>query len=253
MKTMKTMLALLLAAILMLTVAGCGSSNGEYQLVTAGTLTVGTNAQFPPFEFLNGTQPDGVDMALMKAVAAKLGLELKISDMEFDSLDSALSGGKIDIIAAGFTIRPDRMEKMDFTDTYYKAEQTIIVQSGSGITSKEGISGKKIGAQSGTTGFFAAEELTDSANIKGYTNGATAVADLLNGNLDAVIIDDNPAKAYKQQHGAAVTLITGQFDPEEYAFAVKKGNTALKDAVNKTLAEMKADGSFDEIIATYIQ
>lgn len=272
MKKWTRVLALGLSAAMLMAVAGCsnsGETDGgssapsgvsanedtkDYQLVTDGVLTVGTNAEFPPFEFLSNNEIDGVDPAMVKAIGEKLGLKVEIKDMAFDSLDSALTGGQVDMIAAGYTITSDRLENMDFADSYYTAEQTIIVRSDSGYTSKEDLKGKVIGGQTGTTGLItSAEEITESDNIKGYSNGATAVQDLLNGNLDAVIIDNNPAKEYKEQHSDELTLITGQFEPEKYAYAVRKGNTALQQAINDALQELKDDGTFDQIIDEYIK
>lgn len=249
-------LSLGLSAAMLMTVAGCSSDNSsKYNLVKDGTLTVGTNAEFPPFEFLTNNEVDGVDAAMVKAIGDKLGLKVEIKDVAFDSLDGMLTGGKIDMIAAGYTIRADRMENMDFADPYYTAEQTIIVKADSGYKTKDDLKNKKIGGQTGTTGLGedAAQSLTDQANIKGYANGALAVEDLLNGKLDAVIIDNNPAKAYKEQHGDKLTLLNGQFEPEEYAYAVQKGNSELQKAINDTIAELKADGTFDNIINQYIK
>ncbi len=229
------------------------SGSASLDLVSEGTLIMGTNAEFPPFEYQENGEVVGVDAALMGAIAEKLGLQLEIKDMAFESLSEALSGGTIDIIAAGFTIDPKREETMDFTNTYFTAKQTILVRSDSGFASKADLEDKKIGGQTGTTGLSCAEELTAKENIKGYNNGSLAVDDLLNGNLDAVIIDNNPANEYKNQHGDELTLITDQFEEEEYAMAVKKGNKSLLDAVNKALDEIKADGTFDEIVAQYIK
>lgn len=255
MKKWMRALALGASAAILMTVAGCsGGDSSKYNLVKDGTLTVGTNAEFPPFEFRSGDAVDGVDAAVMKAVADKLGLKLDIQDVAFESLDGMLTSEKIDMIAAGYTIMSDRLEKMDFTDTYYKAEQTIIVRSDSNYKTKADLNGKKIGGQSGTTGLIsAAVEITKEDNIKKYSNGAVAVEDLLNGKLDAVIIDNNPAKAYKDQHGDKLTLLTGQFDQEEYAYAVRKGNSQLQEAVNDALKEMKDNGKLQEIIDQYIK
>lgn len=255
MKKWMRALALGASAAILMTVAGCsGGDSSKYNLVKDDTLTVGTNAEFPPFEFRSGDAVDGVDAAVMKAVADKLGLKLDIQDMAFESLDGALTSEKVDIIAAGYTIRSDRLEKMDFTDTYYKAEQTIIVRSDSGYKSKDDLKDKKIGGQSSTTGLIsAAVELTKEENIKGYSNGAVAIEDLINGKLDAVIIDNNPAKAYKEQHSDKLTLINGQFEQEEYAYAVRKGNSELQKAVNEAMKELKDSGKFDEIIGQYIK
>ncbi len=236
-----------------------GSSDGAYDgptldLVTDGTLTMGTNAYFPPFEYYEGGEIVGVDAALMQAIAEKLGLELEIVDMEFDSLSEALTGGSIDVIAAGFTRDPKREEQMDFTNDYFTAKQTILVRSDSGYTSKEDLEDKKIGGQTSTTGLSTcAMELTAEENIIGYGNGSLAVEALLGGEVDAVIIDNNPAQEYYTQHSDELTLIEDQFAEEQYAMGVKKGNTDLLNAINDALDELKADGTFDEIVAEYIK
>lgn len=216
-------------------------------------LVMGTNAAFPPFEYLEGSAIVGVDADLMAAIAKELGLTLEISDMEFDSLPTALSNGQIDVIAAGFTVKPDREETMDFSTPYYTAAQTIIVLKDSKIATVDDLTDKIIGVQSGTTGQFSAEELTSTDNIKGFASGMLAVEALKNKQVDAVIIDNNPAKAYGDQNLDTITLIEGQFADEEYALAVAKGNTVLLTKINDALAKLKADGSFDAIISKYVK
>ncbi|MGN0171264.1 MAG: basic amino acid ABC transporter substrate-binding protein [Acutalibacteraceae bacterium] len=222
-------------------------------LKTEGVLVMGTNAEFPPFEYEEGGAVVGLDADMMQAVADKLGLTLEIKNMGFDSLPSALSATEIDCIAAGLTVNPDREETMDFTDGYYTASQTIIVKKDSTVKVADDLKDLKIGVQSGTTGQFTAEEYTDAANVIGYQNGALAVEALLNDQCEAVIIDNNPAKEYGTQYSDQVTLIEGQFESETYAVSVAKGNTALRDAINGALAEMKADGTFDAIVEKYIK
>jgi len=216
-------------------------------------LVMGTNAAFPPFEYLEGSAVVGVDADLMAAIAKELGLTLEISDMEFDSLPTALANGQIDVIAAGFTVKPDREETMDFSTPYYTAAQTIIVLKDSKIATVDDLTDKIIGVQSGTTGQFSAEELTSTDNIKGFASGMLAVEALKNKQVDAVIIDNNPAKAYGDQNLDTITLIEGQFADEEYALAVAKGNTVLLTKINDALAKLKADGSFDAIISKYVK
>jgi len=216
-------------------------------------LVMGTNAAFPPFEYLEGSAVVGVDADLMAAIAKELGLKLEISDMEFDSLPTALANGQIDVIAAGFTVKPDREETMDFSTPYYTAAQTIIVLKDSKIATVDDLKDKIIGVQSGTTGQFSAEELTSTDNIKGFASGMLAVEALKNKQVDAVIIDNNPAKAYGDQNLDTITLIEGQFANEEYALAVAKGNTVLLTKINDALAKLKADGSFDAIISKYVK
>ncbi len=232
------------------------SNTANYNLVTGGKLIMGTNAEFPPFEYKEGGSVVGVDAGVMELVAKKLGLTLEIKDMTFDSLPEALAGKNIDVIAAGFTIKPEREEKMDFTDTYYTAKQTVILKSDSPYNSIEEMKDKnlKIGVQTGTTGMNdAAPVVTGEDNIVGYNNGSLAVEALLSGKVDAVIIDNNPAKEYKDQHGDDVKLLEDQFEEEEYAIAVRKGNKELQDAINKALKEIKEDGSFQKVVEQYVK
>ena len=217
------------------------------------TLVMGTNAQFPPFEYLEGGAVVGVDADLMAAIAKEMGVKLKISDMEFDSLPTALVNKQIDVIAAGFTVTPDREETMDFSTPYYVAEQTIIVLKDSIITSKENLKDKVIGVQSGTTGQFDAENWTSDTNIKGFESGMLAVEALKNGQVDAVIIDDNAAQVYGDETPDTLVLIRGQFDAEEYAIAVPKGNDVLLKKINAALDKLKADGTFDDINSKYMK
>jgi len=262
MKKLLKLSALCLTLVMMLgCLAACGGDGGSsadsadenaLNLITPGKLVMGTNAAFPPFEYLEGTNVVGVDAEMLAAIAEKLGLELEISDVEFKSLPEMLSTKKIDVIAAGFTVKPEREETMDFTNTYYEAVQTIIVMKDSDIQSVDDVVGLKIGVQEGTTGLYEAEELTEEEKIVEFGNGALAVEALKNGTVDAVIIDNNPAKEYAAQ-SSEIRLIEDQFEPEHYAMAVNKGNKALLDAINNALRDIKADGTFDAIIAKYIK
>ena len=272
MKKMTKVLAVLCALAMLLVVAGCSSdedagdntsTNGskaesqeadsaDYNLIEDGKLIMGTNAEFPPFEYLEGEEVVGVDASLMKEVAMRLGLTLEIKNMEFDSLGAALDGNQIDVIAAGLTVDATRLETMDFTEGYYDASQTIIVKAGSEIKTKDDLKDKRIGVQQGTTGEKEAKALSPDG-VSSLANGALAVEALLSDRVDAVIIDNNPALAYKTQHGDAITLIEGQFAAEEYAVAVKKGNKALLEAVDNALAEMKEDGTFDKLVGEFIK
>lgn len=269
---MKTILKrfslMVMAALLTLSLAACGgsgnnpgstaskggeSSTGDtvnLNLVKDGTLIMGTNAEFPPFESKEGDGFVGIDVELMQAIADKLGLEFQVEDMDFNSLTAAF--GKIDVIAAGFTVDPEREQTCDFTQSYFNASQTVIVTPDSTIATVEDLDGKKIGVQNGTTGYDTAKEVTDESNVTQYNNGSLAVEALVSGKIDAVIIDKNPANAYKDQHGDKIKLVEGLFEEEEYALAVKKGNKELLDALNKALAELKADGTFDKIVEKYI-
>lgn len=249
---MKKWIAVLAAAVMMVSIAGC-STKPATGTKDPTKLVMGTNAAFPPFEFVEGGAVVGVDAEIMAAVAKEMGVELVISDMEFDSLPTALANGQIDLIAAGFTVRPDREETMDFSTPYYTAAQTIIVSSESTIASADDLTDLMIGVQSGTTGYYVALDYTAEENIKGFANGMLAVEALKNGQVDAVIIDNNPAKAYGDENPDTLVLIEKQFADEQYAIAVAKGNDVLLKNVNDALAKIKADGTFDAIIAKYIK
>jgi polar amino acid transport system substrate-binding protein len=250
-KTIKIMAAVL-AMTLVMGAAGC-SAKSSTGTKDPTKLVMGTNSAFPPFEYLEGGAVVGVDADLMAAIAKQMGITLTISDMEFDSLPTALANGQIDVIAAGFTVSPDREETMDFSSPYYTAAQTIIVATNSTIATVNDLKDKKIGVQSGTTGQTDAAGLTSDANIKGFASGMLAVEALKNGQVDAVIIDNNPAKAYADENPDTIKLIEGQFAAEEYALAVKKGNSVLLNKINDALTKLKADGTFDAIISKYVK
>lgn len=226
----------------------------ESEALADGVLTVGTNAEFPPFEYVDDNgEADGFDMALCKAIGEKLGVEVKIENMEFASLVSSI-GSKIDIAAAGMTVTDERKESVDFSNPYYEAVQYVIVSADSDIATADDLKDKTIGVQLGTTGDFIAEEYT--SNVAQYNKAVDAVNDLVNGKVDVVIIDKNPALVFETKFEGKVKAIEGAqfgFETEEYAIALPKGDAALADAVNGAVDELKADGTFDELVKTYIE
>lgn len=221
--------------------------------VKDGVLTIGTNAAFPPFEYIGDDgEPAGFDIALGTAIAEKLGLKVDVQDMEFGSLVGSI-GSKIDVAIAGMTITEDRMKEVDFSDSYYDAVQFVIAVPGSEPKTTEDLENKKIGAQLGTTGESIAEEI-NGAEVKSYDKAVDAVNDLLNGRVDLVIIDQNPAKVFEEKFAGKVVAIDGalfEFEPEQYAIALPK-DSPLVEEVNKALAELKADGTFDALVKEYI-
>ncbi len=250
---MKKLMAIVLAAVLcMAALTACG---GQSATIEENTLIVGTNAEFPPFEYIgdNG-EPDGFDIALIKAIGEKLGMEVRIENMEFTSLVAAI-GSKIDASIAGMTVLPERAEVVDFSDTYYEAVQSVIVPVGSSIATAADLENKTIGVQMGTTGFFIADEDIEGATVQAYNKGVDAVNDLLNGRVDAVIIDTNPAEVFASKFEGQIVALDGEqfeFEPEYYAIALPKGSE-LVEKVNQALAELKEDGTFDALVAQYIE
>lgn len=222
-----------------------------YKLGTEGVLTMGTNAAFPPYEYYEGDEIVGIDAEICQAIAEKLGLELEIVDMDFGSLVSAVQTGKIDISAAGMTVSEERLQNVDFTDSYSTGVQVVIVPEGSDIETVDDLSGKLIGTQESTTGYIYCSDDYGEENVVAYTNGATAVQALLNGKVDCVVIDQQPAKAFVEANEGLKILDT-EYVTEDYAIAVSKDNTALKDAINAAMSELKEDGTIQTILDKYI-
>lgn len=236
--------------------AGCGSAaGGAAEGGAKETLTVGTNAAFPPFEYVGDDgKPDGFDMALIKAVGDKIGMEVQIQDMEFDSLVSSI-GGKIDVAIAGMTVTEERQKTVDFSDSYYEAVQAVIVPKGSSVASADDLKNLKIGVQLGTTGEFIADEI-EGAEVSAYNKAVDAVNDLNNGRVDCVIVDKNPAEVFGAQFSDKVDVLSGtdfDFEPEFYAIALPKGDTELAGKINGALKELKEDGTYDKLVKQYIE
>lgn len=216
------------------------------------TLTMGTNAAFPPYEFVDDNgQIAGIDAEIAKAVADKLGMNLEIKDMEFDSLIPAVQGGSVDIVFAGMTVTDERKESVNFSDSYATGVQVIIVKEGSDIATADDLEGKTIGVQSGTTGDIYCTDDYGQENVKQFSSGALAVAALVNGQIDCVVIDNEPAKNFVAAN-AGLKILGTEYIKEDYAAAISKTNTDLLDKVNKAISELKADGTIDKIIGKYI-
>ena len=245
----KKMVSLVLCACVALAAAGCGSkkfNNPE----KGGTLIMATNAYFEPYEYYEGENVVGIDVEIATAIAEKLGMTLEVEDMEFDSIIAAVNSGKAHIGAAGMTVTEDRLQNVDFTDPYTTATQVIIVQEGSEIAGADDLSGKKIGVQLGTTGDIYASDV-EGATIEQYNKGMDAVQALANGIIDAVIIDNEPAKQFVDK-AEGLKILDEEFVIEEYAIAIAKGNEELLDDVNKALDAIIADGTVKGIIDKYI-
>ena len=252
---MKKLLALLMALAMVFALVACGGekANNEEVVEEAKVLVMGTNAAFPPYEMVdeNGAII-GIDAEIAAAVAEKMGMTLEIKDMAFDSLITAVSSGAVDVVLAGMTVTEERMEAVNFSDSYATGIQVVIVTEGSEIATIDDLAGKKIGVQTGTTGdIYCSGDYGEEA-IARYDNGAIAVQALQNGQVDCVVIDNEPAKAFVEANEGLVILET-EYITENYAAAFAKENTELLDAFNAALAELKADGTIDAIVAKYIK
>ena len=273
---MKKLTALMLSSAMMLSLAACGGSASTETVsseaasseavsteeaasadaaavttVNAGKLTMSTNAAFPPYEMTTDAGDfEGIDIEVAGAIAEKLGLELQVDDMDFDAALLAAQNGKSDMVMAGVTVTDERLKVMDFSDTYAEGIQSIIVPEGSDIATADDLSGKAIGTQRGTTGYLYCTDDFGEENVIAYDNGLTAVQALNNGQVDAVVIDNEPAKAYVESNPGLKILDTS-YAEEDYAIGMAKGS-ALEDAVNAALEELKADGTLQSIVDKYI-
>ena len=227
------------------------SAAAELTTVETGKLTMATNAAFPPYEMTTDAgEFEGIDVDTAKAIAEKLGLELQIDDMDFDAALLSVQQGKADIVMAGVTVTDERKAVMDFSDSYATGIQSIIVPNDSDIASPDDLAGKKIGTQRGTTGYIYCSDDFGDENVVAYDDGLTAVQALNNGQVDAVVIDNAPAQEFVAANPGLKVLDTS-YAEEDYAIGMAKGS-ALEDAVNKALEELKADGTLQAIVDKYI-
>lgn len=239
------------------------TADGTFTTVEDGKLIMSTNATFPPYEMVadgdgvNGSGYEGIDIEIAYALADKLGLELVIDDMDFDAALLAVQNNSADMMLAGLSYSEERDEVVDFSDPYATGVQVVIVKEGSDVT-LDNLGDYMIGTQRGTTGYLYASDTPENGgygedHVIGYDSGVTAVQELINGTIDAVIIDKQPAEAYVAANpDAGLTILPGNWVEEDYCLAVDEGNTALLNVLNTALNELKSDGTLDEIVAKYI-
>ena len=236
---------------------GGGAVDLSDALVEPGKLIMSTNAAFPPYEMVADGEGvyqglEGIDVEIALAIADKLGLELVIDDMDFDAALMAVQNNSADVMLAGLSYSEDRDEVVDFTDSYATGIQSVIVKEGSDVT-MDNVGEYLIGTQRGTTGFQYATDDYGEEHVIGYDNGATAVQELINGTIDAVIIDNAPAQEYVAANpDAGLALLDGAWVEEDYCAAVDEGNTVLLEAINTALNELISDGTVQTIIDKYI-
>ena len=278
---MKKMFALVLAVLMVAALlAGCGSSTAEtkapettaapapaateaaapaeteaaapaFTTIESGKLIMSTNAAFPPYEMVaDDGSLEGIDVEIAGAIAKKLGLELVVDDMDFDAALLAVQQGKSDIVMAGVTVNEDRKLVMNFSDTYSKGVQVVIVKEGSDVT-LDNLGDQMIGTQRGTTGYIYTSGDYGEDHVTAYDNGASAVQALANGQVDCVVIDSAPAQAFVEAN-PGLTILDTEYTSEDYAIGMSKDNTALLEAVNGALKELTEDGTIPAIVEKYI-
>ncbi len=244
----KKLLAMGLAAIMSVAaLTGCGSSS-------SGKIVFGTNAEFPPFEYISTDGVidgyDGIDMAIASKIGEISGQEVEISNMEFDSLLVAIQNGQIDAAIAGMTVTEERAQTVDFSTPYYTATQVMIVKEGSDIATAQDMEGKTIAVVQGYTGETVVQDL--GFEYEAFKKGTECVLELVNGKCDVVVIDSATAKDYVgDNEGLVIVEDPNAFASEEYAIAVKKGNTELLNTINEAIEKMLEDGTISEFAAKY--
>ena len=283
MNKFKKVLTGALAAAMLMSLAACGSKTTEtspaadasasaattsastdkidmtnVKTVADGKLTMSTNAKFPPYEMVKDDGGfEGIDVEIAQKVAEKLGLELVVDDMAFDAALQAAQTGKSDIVMAGVTVTDERKAVMDFSDSYANGVQDIIVKNGSDIKTADDLSkAGKIGTQRGTTGYLYCSDTVENGgfgedHVTAYEDGASAVQALVNGQVDAVVIDSAPAQEYVKAN-PGLTILNTAYTNEDYAIGMKKGNTALQTAINAALKQITDDGTIKSIVDKYI-
>ena len=256
---MKKVLALVLALLMIVSFAvACDKKDDKTPTETpdAGTtkltLKMGTNAEFPPYEYYENGVIVGIDAEIAKAIADKLGMELEIVDMKFDAILASVQSGGVDMGVAGMTITNERLESVNFSVSYATGVQVVIVKADSTIASPDDLTGKKIGVQLATTGDIYASDDFGEENVVKYNKGADAVQALLGGEVEAVIIDNEPAKAFVANN-ASLKILDTEYAVEEYAIAINKNNTELLAKINKAIEELIEDGTIDAIMSKYIK
>ena len=252
---MKKLFAVLLSAMLLLAMAACGEQpQTPDDTQEPAVLHMATEGTFPPYEYYDNGQLVGIDIEVAGAIAEKLGMTLETTDIAFDSIIPGVQAGKYDIGMAGVTVNEERLQQVNFSDSYATGVQVVIVKEGGKVQSLDDMADAIIGTQSGTTGFLFASDDFGDEKVKGFAKTTDAVEALKNGQVDCVMLDNEPAKALVAANpDAGLSILDTAYANEDYAIAINKQNTDLLNQINAALAELKADGTLQSIIDKYIK
>lgn len=252
---MKKLFAVLLSAMLLLAMAACGEQpQTPDDTQEPAVLHMATEGTFPPYEYYDNGQLVGIDIEVAGAIAEKLGMKLETTDIAFDSIIPGVQAGKYDIGMAGVTVSEDRLQQVNFSDSYATGVQVVIVKEGGKVQSLDDMADAIIGTQSGTTGFIYASSDFGDDHVKSFTKTTDAVEALKNGQVDCVLLDNAPAEALVDANpDAGLSILETAYTVEDYAIAINKENTDLQAKINAALAELVADGTLQSIIDKYIK
>ena len=252
---MKKLFAVLLSAMLLLAMAACGEQpQTPDDTQEPAVLHMATEGTFPPYEYYDNGQLVGIDIEVAGAIAEKLGMTLETTDIAFDSIIPGVQAGKYDIGMAGVTVSEDRLQQVNFSDSYATGVQVVIVKEGGKVQSLDDMADAIIGTQSGTTGFIYASSDFGDDHVKSFTKTTDAVEALKNGQVDCVLLDNAPAEALVEANpDAGLSILETAYTVEDYAIAINKENTDLQAKINAALAELVADGTLQSIIDKYIK
>ncbi len=252
---MKKLFAVLLSAMLLLVMAACGEQpQTPDDTQEPAVLHMATEGTFPPYEYYDNGQLVGIDIEVAGAIAEKLGMKLETTDIAFESIIPGVQAGKYDIGMAGVTVSEERLQQVNFSDSYATGVQVVIVKEGGKVQSLDDMADAIIGTQSGTTGFIYASSDFGDDHVKSFTKTTDAVEALKNGQVDCVLLDNAPAEALVDANpDAGLSILETAYTVEDYAIAINKENTDLQAKINAALAELVADGTLQSIIDKYIK
>ena len=249
--TISTVVVLALSLVLV----GCRSSrsNSEYKLLQDGKLIIGSDCDYPPFIYMEGSQVAGFEYELMQAVGEKLNLEIVyLSPQNFDTLIASVAAGtRMDIGVSSFTITDDRKKQVDFTIPYFDSNQAVVTMKSSNYSKLSDLEGKVVGAQSGTTGADWALENIPGITLKTFNNTSECVAALVSGAIEAAIYDEPVASEHVTSTYKECEIMLSVATGEQYGIAVGKDKPELLAAISQALKDIKADGTFDRIFKKY--
>ena len=272
MKNIKKITAVILAVIMCFALGACNSGNKDTSssapadssaadssaaasdtsledVKKSGKLSIATSPDFPPFESLEGDKVVGIEIDILEMIAEKLGVELEINQMDFDSVLPGIQSGKFNVGVSGITVTEDRKANADFTDPYFLAAQAIIVMNGSDIKSKADLEGKKVSVQTGTT----AEEycMKNGYDVSAFQANNDALSALTSGKVDAWVVDNQTGIAMSADTNGKTVVLDEAMTTEPYSFAFKKGSTSLVNEINGYIQGWLKDGTIEKIFEKY--